>query len=90
MGARLQSTSFMDAVSDAIVAKLPVSMLAASLDEELLAHAGQESAMRRLLVEIVALAWTDESFELENLRAGDEHFRLMALLLLGKTRTITA
>nr|OQO22829.1 hypothetical protein B0A51_11361 [Rachicladosporium sp. CCFEE 5018] len=62
MGACLQSTSFMDAVSDAIVAKLPVSMLAASLDEELLAHAGQESAMRRLLVEIVALAWTDGSF----------------------------
>ncbi|OQO09939.1 hypothetical protein B0A48_04294 [Cryoendolithus antarcticus] len=90
LGARLQSTSFMDAVSDAIVAKLPVSMIAASLDGELLAHAGQESAMRKLLVEIVALAWTDESFELENLRAGDEHFRLMTLLLLGKTRTMTA
>ncbi|OQO06733.1 hypothetical protein B0A48_08520 [Cryoendolithus antarcticus] len=90
MGARLQSTSFMDAVSDAIVAKLPVSMLAASLDEELLAHAGQESAMRRLLVDIVALAWTDGSFELESLSAGDEHFRLMALLLLRKTGTITA
>nr|OQO22868.1 hypothetical protein B0A51_09291 [Rachicladosporium sp. CCFEE 5018] len=90
MGARLHSTSFMDAVSDTIVAKLLVSMIASSLDGELLAHAGQESAMRRLLVEIVALAWTDDSFELENLRAGDEHFRVMVLLLLGKTRTMTA
>ncbi|KAK6434649.1 hypothetical protein LTR95_009165 [Oleoguttula sp. CCFEE 5521] len=86
-GVRLQCPSFMDAVSDVLVSKLPGGTFNGSLSAELLAAAGPRSPMRELLVEIVAFKWTEKSFKSKNMQFNDADIFRKALVRMGESKS---